>query len=85
MVNRLREHQIPAEISNSAGTYLCNNVMYQTLHYLHQQQKESAVRAGFVHIPASHELAIQMKCSIPSFSLDTLIASVRIIIGELSR
>lgn len=84
MVNRLKEHHIPAEISNTAGTYLCNNVMYQMLHYLHQENRQHQVRAGFIHVPASHELAILMKRSVPSFSLDTLLASLRIMIGELS-
>ncbi|MBO8162828.1 MAG: pyroglutamyl-peptidase I [Brevibacillus sp.] len=81
MVNRLLERNIPAEISNSAGTYLCNNVMYQMLHYLHQRQLD--VPAGFIHIPASHELAAQMKRSIPSWSLDTLTAAIHTAIEEL--
>src|SRR5690625_3109956 len=31
MVKTLREAHLPASISNSAGTYLCNNVMYHAL------------------------------------------------------
>jgi pyroglutamyl-peptidase len=83
MVNRLLEANIPSEISNTAGTYLCNNVMYHMLHYLHQQGKEAVVPAGFIHFPASHDLAVNMKRSVPSFSLNTFITSVRICIEEL--
>ncbi|MDQ0155485.1 pyroglutamyl-peptidase I [Robertmurraya andreesenii] len=69
MVERLLEEGLPAEISNSAGTYLCNHVMYQCLHYAKSQRKK--MPTGFIHIPASHELAIQHG-KIPSWSHDDL-------------
>lgn len=69
MVERLLEEGLPAEISNSAGTYLCNHVMYQCLHYAKSQRKK--IPTGFIHIPASHELAIQHG-KIPSWSHDDL-------------
>lgn len=84
MIGRLLENHIPAQISNSAGTYLCNNVMYQMLHRLHQENKQNRVRSGFIHIPASHELALLMKRSVPSFALDTLHTALRLMILELS-
>ncbi|TKC16333.1 pyroglutamyl-peptidase I [Robertmurraya kyonggiensis] len=65
MVNRLLEEGLPAEISNTAGTYLCNHVMYQGLHYTKN------IPSGFIHIPASHELAIQHG-KIPSWSHEDL-------------
>ena len=57
MVNALKEAELPAEISNSAGTYLCNHVMYRALHLVKTENLE--IKSGFLHIPASHELAIQ--------------------------
>lgn len=57
MVNRLLELGLPAEVSNTAGTYLCNNVMYEGLHYAKTQKP--SMPSGFIHIPASHELGIQ--------------------------
>lgn len=57
MVNRLLELGLPAEVSNTAGTYLCNNVMYEGLHYA--KTKKPSMPSGFIHIPASHELGIQ--------------------------
>lgn len=69
MVNRLLEEGLPAEISNTAGTYLCNHVMYQGLHYAKTHHKVMPV--GFIHIPASHELAIQHG-KIPSWSHEDL-------------
>lgn len=69
MVKCLKEVGLPAEISNTAGTYLCNNVMYQGLHYAKKQNK--SIPAGFIHIPASHELAIEHG-RIPSWSHEDL-------------
>ncbi|WP_042463402.1 pyroglutamyl-peptidase I [Neobacillus dielmonensis] len=78
-VETLKEHGYPAEISNTAGTYLCNNVMYTVLHAL----KDKNVPAGFVHIPASHELAVNQKKRIPSWSSRDLLEAVKIMINVL--
>jgi pyroglutamyl-peptidase len=69
MVNALKEEGLPAEISNSAGTYLCNHVMYRALHFANTELP--TMKAGFLHIPASHELAIQHG-RIPSWSHEDL-------------
>lgn len=81
MVNRLLDEGLPAEISNTAGTYLCNHVMYQGLHYakIHNQNLPS----GFIHIPASHELAIQHG-RIPSWSHEDLKRGIISCINVLS-
>ncbi|QHE53627.1 pyroglutamyl-peptidase I [Pontibacillus sp. HMF3514] len=81
IVEILNETGYPADISNTAGTYLCNHVMYQALFELKQQNK--AVPAGFIHIPASHELAIQHK-KIPSWSQNDLTKAIEISIETLS-
>ncbi|MGN7296735.1 pyroglutamyl-peptidase I [Ferdinandcohnia sp. SAFN-114] len=70
----------PAAVSNTAGTYLCNNVMYSVLHKIEQEQLP--MRAGFIHIPASHELALK-KSGIPSWSLADLTESIRAMIEVL--
>ncbi|SFM86793.1 pyroglutamyl-peptidase [Izhakiella capsodis] len=49
MVAAIREAGIPAVISQTAGTYVCNHVLYSLLHYLHHAMPE--VRGGFIHIP----------------------------------
>jgi pyroglutamyl-peptidase len=43
---------IPAEVSQTAGTYVCNHVFFGLMHLL---QKRRGVRGGFVHIPYSPE------------------------------
>lgn len=49
IINRLKENHIPATISNSAGTFVCNQLMYRVLHEISEQGK--TIPAGFVHFP----------------------------------
>lgn len=65
MVNELMANGFPADISNTAGTYLCNNVMYHGLYDV--IKKGTLIPTGFIHIPASHELAIKHG-KVPSWS-----------------
>lgn len=81
MVNRLLGEGLPAEVSNTAGTYLCNNVMYEGLHYAATQN--TVMKSGFLHIPASHKLAIEHG-SIPSWSHEDLKKGVALCIEVLS-
>ncbi|RSK26757.1 pyroglutamyl-peptidase I [Bacillus sp. HMF5848] len=81
-VNVLREYGYPAEISNSAGTYLCNNVMYQMLHYISVNQYNCL--SGFVHIPASHDLAVISKRTMPSWSHADLVEACKVMIQSLA-
>jgi len=80
MVKQLTNANLPAEISNTAGTYLCNNVMYHGLY--HTKKQEMLIPAGFIHIPASHELAIEHG-KIPSWSQDELNRAIEICIQTL--
>ena len=45
----LHKHAIATEISNHAGTYVCNHVFYLALHYIKQLQLNTA--CGFIHVP----------------------------------
>ena len=47
----LHEHQIPAEISYSAGTYVCNHLFFHVMHYIHHLNDHSKIQAGFIHVP----------------------------------
>ncbi|WP_167142789.1 pyroglutamyl-peptidase I [Canibacter zhoujuaniae] len=48
MVRAAREAGLSAQVSYSAGTFVCNHLMYVTLHELRERPD---TRAGFVHIP----------------------------------
>ena len=55
MVAAIREAGIPASVSHTAGTYVCNHVMYGLLHKL---QATPEVKGGFIHIPWLPEQAV---------------------------
>jgi pyroglutamyl-peptidase len=49
LVDAMNARDIPAQVSNSAGTYLCNHVFYRALHALTCEGR--SIPAGFVHLP----------------------------------
>lgn len=77
----LQAADIPAEISQTAGTFVCNHVFYGLMHALHDTPQ---VRGGFVHIPFLPEQAVAHPGA-PSLSLDTVIAGLRILIDTALR
>ncbi|ASJ05553.1 pyroglutamyl-peptidase I [Thermococcus barossii] len=68
IVSALREAKIPAGVSNTAGTYVCNSAMFTTLHTIAVAGMET--RAGFIHVPFSHEQALDK--SRPSMAIETI-------------
>lgn len=60
---------IPAAVSNTAGTYICNNTMYGVLDHLRRQGSHAL--AGFIHFPASTEMAASDP-RLPSLPLEVL-------------
>ena len=55
MLQNLLDNDLPAEISNSAGTYVCNHLMFGLLHLI--QTRYLQVRGGFIHVPFLPEQA----------------------------
>jgi pyroglutamyl-peptidase len=55
VVESLLDDGIPAHVSNTAGTHLCNNALYSTRAYLERENRD--VPMGFVHLPCTPELA----------------------------
>lgn len=66
MLAALREEGLPAEISNTAGTYVCNHIAYAMAHYTARQR---GVRTGFLHIPFLPDQAVT-HAHAPSMSLE---------------
>lgn len=73
MLAGLREAGIPAEVSQTAGTYVCNHVFYGLMHALRNRK----VRGGFVHIPYSPEQAAHHPGA-PSLPVETVSHGLRI-------
>lgn len=73
MVDAMKEYDIPAAISNSAGTFVCNHVLYG-LGYLHEK-KYPNLKFGFIHVPFVHNQVEDNKY--PSLSLEELITALK--------
>lgn len=77
---------IPAEISLSAGAYLCNQVFYTLMHTIALQNTK--IPAGFIHLPALPEQAAKSEKPIPSLPLDLMLRAAHLIIdiiGQISK
>lgn len=76
IVQNLQQSGIPAEVSNSAGTFVCNHVFYGVMHYV---ASYSNIKAGFIHIPYLPEQAVHHK-NAPSMALAHLYQAIEIAI-----
>jgi pyroglutamyl-peptidase len=70
ITTRLIELAIPAAISNSAGTYLCNRLFYSAMHCI--AVEHLPIVAGFIHLPRMHEQVIGKRGNLPSLSRETI-------------
>ncbi|WP_186323337.1 pyroglutamyl-peptidase I [Paenibacillus xylanexedens] len=77
MVNDLTAAGIPAAVSNTAGTYICNNTMYRVLDWIRLEQLP--IRAGFVHFPASTEMAV-LQPAVPSLPIGMMLDGLWVMI-----
>lgn len=73
MVAAMRDAGVPAALSCSAGSYVCNHVFYWLQHRL----AGSGVRSGFVHLPLLPSQAAR-RPGHPSMALQTMIDGVRL-------
>ncbi|MDE1480303.1 pyroglutamyl-peptidase I [Xenorhabdus bovienii] len=74
MVNALNTAGIPASVSQTAGTFVCNHVMYGLLHYL--AQNAPSVRGGFIHVPYLPEQAAKY-ANQPSMTLELMTLALK--------
>jgi pyroglutamyl-peptidase len=75
MVRDMRAAGIPASVSQTAGTFVCNHVFYGLMHTL-AGQRERGARGGFIHIPYLPEQAARHPGQ-PSLALATLVDGLR--------
>ncbi len=80
MVNAMREAGVPAQVSYTAGTYVCNTTLYELLHHLKQTQ--SHIRGCFIHVPYLCSQILERPQS-PSLPLDTIVTALAAAISAL--
>ena len=76
MVSAMEQACFPAALSYTAGTFVCNDVLYSLLHHY----DGSPVRVGFIHVPFLPE---QAKEGVPSMPLEQITQALEAAIGAL--
>lgn len=59
IVEEVKKDGIPAAVSNTAGTYVCNHIMYSLLYYLNKNNLN--IKGGFIHVPFIPEQVVEKK------------------------
>ena len=77
IVDKLNKNNIPSVISNTAGTFVCNHIMYEALYLT--SNKYPNIKAGFIHIPYIEE-QIKNKPNMPYMKKEYIITALELII-----
>ena len=70
IVKTIKEQGIPSSISYTAGTYVCNYIMYRLLHLI--ESKYPAMRGGFIHVPFVPAQVLDRPEGTPSMSAEMI-------------
>jgi pyroglutamyl-peptidase len=74
----LREAGLPAAVSNTAGTFVCNHVFYGLMHLA--ASRSLPLRGGFLHVPFLPSQAAHQGGA-PSMALDDIVRGIEIVLG----
>lgn len=70
MVQNVQKNNIPASVSYTAGTFVCNHVLYGVLYLI--EKKYKGKKSGFIHIPFLPQQVVD-KRNMPSMELNTIV------------
>lgn len=77
IVKAINECGIPANVSNTAGTYVCNHILYGLCDYIVSNSLE--IKGGFIHVPFAPEQVIKNPGQ-PSMAIDNIVSAIEIAI-----
>ncbi|MBA5851209.1 pyroglutamyl-peptidase I [Clostridium sp. cel8] len=80
IVNDMKMNKIPVEVSNTAGTFVCNHLLYGVLSYIYKNKLNT--KAGFIHIPLLPEQVVD-KPNTPSMDLNMIVNAINIAIKTI--
>ena len=72
MLQALQNQGFPVEVSQTAGTFVCNHVFYGLMHFLATQRGLKAARGGFIHVPFLPEQGA------PAMPLDEIVLGLKV-------
>ncbi len=73
MVNKIKEAGVPASVSYTAGTFVCNHLMYGVLYNISREFPN--MKGGFMHVPFLHEQVLN-RANTPSLSKDDIVKGI---------
>jgi pyroglutamyl-peptidase len=76
IVAALTAEDVPAYVSNTAGTYLCNQTLYSTLHTIACTGRRT--RVGFMHLPLSPAMVAAANADLPSMDVPLMLRGIEI-------
>ena len=79
MLENLQNAGIKATISYTAGTFVCNYLMYKTLEHFENTNTET----GFIHVPFCKEQILKYDKPVPYMDLETIVEALKICIQSL--
>jgi pyroglutamyl-peptidase len=83
LVSALTAAGIPAEASTEAGTYMCNHILFRSLHYAATQGLSVAI--GFIHLPYLPEQVRASGSKTPQLPLATMVRGMEIAVEVILR
>lgn len=70
IVKEIKNGGLPSSLSNSAGTFVCNHLMYGVLYYINKNNKN--IKAGFIHVPFTPEQVVNRPAPAPYMSTEDI-------------
>lgn len=82
IVEEVKLAKIPASVSNTAGTYVCNHIMYSLLYYISKNNLN--IKGGFIHVPYITEQVVDKK-NMPYMEVSTITKALECAVQALNK
>ncbi|WP_297598481.1 pyroglutamyl-peptidase I [uncultured Cetobacterium sp.] len=82
IVEEIKNVKIPASVSNTAGTYVCNHIMYSLLYYISKNKLD--IKGGFIHVPYITEQVVDKK-NMPYMEVSTITKALECAVAALKK
>jgi pyroglutamyl-peptidase len=80
IAQNIRAAGLPSSVSNTAGTFVCNHIMYGVLYHIHKQFP--GVRGGFIHVPFIPEQVVT-RPNAPAMSPDDITRALEVAVQTI--
>lgn len=81
IVENIVKSGIPAHISYTAGTYVCNELLYNLMYNINKTSKSR--KAGFIHLPFIPDQVLDKSSDMPSMDIDNMVEGLKIAIETI--